>query len=300
MASHDLSGQTGSDNSSVQERIAATGYPAYSSGLVVDELVYRGPEASPDWWADATDNRELLLSTQYREIGVGYSLGSDGQACWVLDFGAQPNVLPIFLDYGVAQTEAPTVTLTLSNEGAMIYGDGPEVIGLVNDVRISNSPNFLGADWQAWFAESEWSLAPGEGVKSVYVEFRDQEGRRTISQADILHVTPGTTPELTLTPIAAAPPAVQPIETRPVLEIPSPRATAGQNRPSTLPTVAPSPQPLPLMRWLVLQPRELLPFACGLQFVASLLGFIIATRRQRPLSEHPKGENGNDSQRIDH
>jgi hypothetical protein len=299
MAAHNLSGQIGSDNSSAQERIAAAGYPAYSTGVVGDELVYRGPEASPDWWIGATENRDLVLSTRYREIGIGYSLGADGQAYWVLDFGAQPNILPIFADYGAPQTEAPTVTLTLSNEGAMVYGDGPEVIGLANDVRVSNDPSFAGADWQAWFAEGEWSLTTGEGVKSVYVEFRDQEGRRTISRADIVRVAPSSTLTLSPTP-STEPPAVQPTVTQPSSDLPSVRPTAGQERPSPLPIVTSSPRPLPFTRWLVFQAEDVLPFACGLQLLASLLGFIIAARRQRLDSDHTTGENGNDSKRTDH
>ena len=294
MAAHGFTGHIGSDRSTVEDRIGAAGYPAYSSGIVGAEIVYRGPNDSLDWWTEPPEHRELVLSTRYRQVGIGTFLGDDGQSYWTLNFGAQPNVLPIFIDYGAAQTDAPTVTLTLSNEGAMINGDGPQVMGLAHEVRVSNSSAFSGSDWQPWFAETEWSLTPGEGVKSVYVEFRDQEGRMTTSQASINRVERAPVVATTLT-TTAAPAAGRPTSAPLSLDLPpSPPASSDStgSTPPPLQTGSPAARPVPLTRWLTIRPGDALPWACGLQFVASLLGFFIAARRRQLPLEHGKGENG--------
>ena len=294
MAAHDLAGHIGSDNSTVEDRIAAAGYPAYSGGIVGAEIVHRGSDDLLNWWMEPLEHRELVLSTRYREVGIGTSLGDDGQTYWTLNFGAQPNVLPIFIDYGAAQTDALTVTLTLSNEGAMIYGDGPQVMGLAHEVRVSNSSTFSDSDWQPWFAETEWRLTPGEGFKSVHVEFRDQEGRKATSQASINRVERAPAVTTTLTPTAAAP-AVHPTSAPLSLDLPtSPPAVSDSagSTPLPLQTGTPVARPVPLTQWLTIRPRDALPWACGLQFVASLLGFIIAARRRQLPREHGKGENG--------
>lgn len=77
MACNRLLAHTGSDNSTPQTRVAATGY----TGTSVTENVYGSNpaltgEGAVSWWiTDKTDldNNKNLLSTTYTEIGVGYS-----------------------------------------------------------------------------------------------------------------------------------------------------------------------------------------------------------------------------------
>lgn len=59
---------------------------------------------------------------------------------------------------------------------------------------------------------------------------------------------------------------------------------------STPQTIHPTPQPVPITHWLAIRPQDALPWACGLQASAAVLGFIIAARRQRPSSKHGKGQ----------
>ena len=46
---------------------------------------------------------------------------------------------------------------------------------------------------------------------------------------------------------------------------------------------APSPRPVPIGRWLAFQPEDILPWACILQAIAALLGFVVVARRRRPI-----------------
>lgn len=91
MACNQLFYHDGSDGSTPQTRVAATGYVASR----VTENVYGSfPPLSPDqvvnWWKfDQTDvNHNLnMISTQYTEIGVGYAF-FDNYGYYVVDFTA--------------------------------------------------------------------------------------------------------------------------------------------------------------------------------------------------------------------
>jgi len=43
----------------------------------------------------------------------------------------------------------------------------------VDEMRISNSPDFVDADWEAYYTPVKWTLTDGYGNKTVYVQFRD-------------------------------------------------------------------------------------------------------------------------------
>jgi uncharacterized protein YkwD len=96
MACNNLFGHTGSNGSTISSRVAATGY----SALNVTENVYgsypplTGAGAVSWWAADQIDPRhnENLISTEYVEIGVGYSFFNN-YGYYVVDF-AKPKNLP--------------------------------------------------------------------------------------------------------------------------------------------------------------------------------------------------------------
>lgn len=52
---------------------------------------------------------------------------------------------------------------------------------------------------------------------------------------------------------------------------------------SALEVSTPSPRPVPIGRWLAFQPEDVLPWACILQAIAALLGFVVAARRRQRI-----------------
>jgi uncharacterized protein YkwD len=77
MACNNLFVHTGSDGSTPQTRVAATGYVAKN---VTENVHGNYPPYNPDqvvsWWKlDQTDtnHNKNMISTQYTEIGVGYA-----------------------------------------------------------------------------------------------------------------------------------------------------------------------------------------------------------------------------------
>src|SRR5690606_35602558 len=46
----------------------------------------------------------------------------------------------------------------------------------VAEVLIANDPSFSGVTWTPFNATLPWTLSPGDGIKNVYVRFRDAQG----------------------------------------------------------------------------------------------------------------------------
>jgi hypothetical protein len=171
------------------------------------------------WWMDSTPHRSNILHPLYREMGIGIAPISTGGFVYVVDFGAQPNVLPIFINNDATQVPTPDVKITLSDELVTPTGEGNETLGHPTEVQISNSNEF-GFKWQPFASAINWTLVSGNGTKTVYVRYRDAKGRMTISVDSIMLNAPST-PTLTETPVPS--PTRQ--STRALISSPSPAST---------------------------------------------------------------------------
>jgi hypothetical protein len=177
----------GSDGSTTAIRVQRKGYRAYKWGFRVGEnwAWYHDAASAMGMWMDSAPHRANLLNSTYREMGIGIARAADGRFVYVVDFGSQPNVLPVFISDGSLETSSPRVTLTLSNEDLDKDGDGPGVIGQAVQVLISNDARFSGARWQPYAPRIPWTLPSAPGNKTVYVQFRDARGRTVTSSASI-------------------------------------------------------------------------------------------------------------------
>jgi uncharacterized protein YkwD len=75
MACNGIFGHTGSDGSSVRDRVERQGY----SWSWIGENIYAtsnhsssAPQQAFDWWMNSAPHRANLLSPNYIEIGIGY------------------------------------------------------------------------------------------------------------------------------------------------------------------------------------------------------------------------------------
>lgn len=187
MAASGKLSHTGSDGSTVFDRIGRRGYGAYHWGRKAGEnwAWYHDTAAAMSMWMNSRPHRENILHPIYREVGIGVAPAPMGGFVYVLDLGAQPNVVPVFINDGSGMTNSPKVTVTLSNEDAATDGDGPGTMGLAREVMLSNDPNFYGANWQPFATRIPWTLAPTSGSATVYVKYRDAQGRTAISSDTI-------------------------------------------------------------------------------------------------------------------
>jgi len=243
----------GSDGTHEQERVQEAGYAAWTRGegqLTVDENVWSGQGTPADalaFFLGDQVHRDNILSDLYREIGIGVATADDGRTHYVLDFGARPNVLPIFINDGAAGADNPEVAIRLTNEQVRPAGEGAAFIGQAMEIRISNVPEFEDVSWQPWAPLVSWTLPDEVGEHTVYVQFRDAAGR-TASSADGVRLDQGATatptpvpPTPTFTPEPTdVPPSPTPTAVPTATDVP-PTATPPPSSPTAPPTSSPLP-----------------------------------------------------------
>lgn len=171
---------------SVPTRACAAGYGPYCGGACyIGETIAGGfPTAAGvvTAWLGSPSHREILLHGQLREIGVGYASGGYWGYYWTVDYGSQPDVLPVAINYDDPVTEIRDITLTLSNEKV----SGCPGIDYAGKVMISNDPNFVGALWGTYSLHKPWTLAEGNGEQLVYIKYRDSSGYTVTSTDTVL------------------------------------------------------------------------------------------------------------------
>jgi hypothetical protein len=323
MAAHQFSSHIGSDDSQPAQRIAEAPYVAWTrdnGDPIVGESFWTGygdiEDALPFFLEDP-DHRDNILSPTYREMGLGVATDAEGRYYYVLDFGARPNVLPVFLNDGATNTEDPQIAIRLTNEEARPEGEGTPFMGRAIEVRISNEPNLDNSAWQPWEPLVPWNLPNTPGEHTVYVQFRDAAGRTAASTDSIIlgegtavaptpipptpTTEPTATPEPTETPppppanqtegstvLFEAPPVQAP---NPTPEIPAPVLPDSITTPfptwTPLPTVTPQGTDAPEISppWLAALQRSIFPLLASLQGIVLLLGIYLILRR-RGGNEH--------------
>ena len=88
MACHGFLGHTGSDASTVHERVVAAGYaPSYS-----EEIIYGSgyPQTAFDWWMNDQVHHDAILNPNVTEMGIGYAYVADTAygGYYTVDFGS--------------------------------------------------------------------------------------------------------------------------------------------------------------------------------------------------------------------
>ncbi|MEX1312442.1 MAG: CAP domain-containing protein [Candidatus Sulfomarinibacteraceae bacterium] len=162
------------------DRMIAAGY-LYSSAGENIAWGYPDPQAVVGGWMASPSHRANILSTTYRELGVGYveqpgdqpnvrrsSVG--GGSCvpdifgegpftryWTQNFGKRNTVFPVVINREAHLTESRDVELYL-------YGS-------FSEMRMRNE-NGTWSSWQPFATDTSWQLSAGNGVKTVNVEMR--------------------------------------------------------------------------------------------------------------------------------
>jgi len=134
----------------------------------------------------------------------------------------------IVINKGDEYTTSTSVTLTLT-------ADDPE--SGVREVRYSNN-GVWNKPWEKFSPTKAWTLTPGDGVKTVYYQIKNNDNVISITYSDTIildasdddHPTPSPVPTPTATPTPSPPPKPTPT--------PSPT-------PTTTPTPSPTPEPTP-------------------------------------------------------
>lgn len=277
IAGRDDPSHIGSDGSTPQERAARAGYPPYPEGVRASENWSTGSalEAMAYFLEDQI-HRDNMLLPLWREVGVGRAETSWGGELWVVLYGAQPGVLPIFVNQDEPRTTQRRVMVQLRSEEA---GYSPERFTTPVEMRLGEPETIEMARWRPWQPEAEITLSPGGGDKTVIVELRDAQGHVVASSDMITLVVPNgpvPTPRTQLAPTATT--TLVPTETPIPTGTPPVPATA-----TVLPTLPPAPTPalpIPLPPG-VDQPQFLLGLGLIGWVVAFVLGIIFGRGLRR-------------------
>jgi hypothetical protein len=134
---------------------------------------YSSPSSVMNAWMNSPGHRANILSTNFREIGVGYYAGGgDYYQYWVQDFGRHNNVYPLIINRDAANTNSTQVAL-------YIYGTWSEM-------RLRNDNGAWGA-WQPFQNNFAWTLDAASGTRTVNAEVRS--GGTTVAASDTIYLT---------------------------------------------------------------------------------------------------------------
>lgn len=279
MAGKGFIDEIGSDGSAPRQRVEAAGYPKWGGAQIWAESIYAGQSSFDEalnFILSEDGQRRTLLSDRVREVGIG--IAKDNlRTYWTITYGAQPGVLPIFINEGAATTNDRNVALQLTQENAVPNGEG-NIIGRVVEVRMGSTPDLSNATWQPWEPLLPFTLPRGTGPKTIFVEMRDGAGRTTLSSAGIMYdpnsnpgvrpVAPGDLPatasapsptlaplptptviEIAMNPVVTLPPEptaiVAPANTPSSMQGPTPAAVVMVIAPTTIPTPLSAPTTMP-------------------------------------------------------
>ncbi len=131
----------------------------------------------------------------YGEIGDGTTTNRLTPVQVVFDL--TPPVGTVSINGGAAYTNSASVTLTLP---------ATDDSGTVARMWICNDGAFDIGTWQPYSASTTWTLSPGDGLKTVYVEFMDPSGNiSNVATASItLDAVPPAISSVTIIPPMAA------------------------------------------------------------------------------------------------
>jgi uncharacterized protein YkwD len=179
------------------DRIWAHGY-FYSSASENIAAGASSPSSVMSAWMASSGHRANILSTSYREIGVGYvyQSGDLGNVrrdldynCvadsfnhgpwgnyWTQNFGSRGGVYPVVIDREAYEATTTAVDL-------YVYG-----VGWADDMRFSND-GVSWTDWESYNPNESWTLSSGNGVKTVYAEIRSGSTVKAASDTIVLNAT---------------------------------------------------------------------------------------------------------------
>lgn len=188
-------GHTDTQGHTAAYRAQAYGYRGHA-GAENAFCAFLSAEDAVNGWMNSPPHRVNLLSATPRETGLGYyRRDSDGRGYVVQMFGDDPDYAPVVINNEAPSTASAQITLYAYNrvDNATFAG-----IGAARLMRIGTDACFSGAAWLPFTTEQPWSLAPGSGWRTLYVQTRDKMNR-TATASDSIYLGSGAPPaELSL------------------------------------------------------------------------------------------------------
>ncbi len=154
------------------ENIAA-GYPN------PNQVMYGNDGGVQEGWMGSPGHRANILSNSHREIGMGYFYRAgdpqDFGHYWVQDFGWPSGSYPLIIN-------REAITTTTRSVSIYLYGS-------FTHMRLKNDNGAYGS-WQAFQNSFNWTLWPGNGVRTVTAELSNNGGASVAAtSSDTINLT---------------------------------------------------------------------------------------------------------------
>jgi uncharacterized protein YkwD len=181
-------------------RIADAGYSAYSNLAENIAAGSASPSAVVNQWAGSSGHLANMLSTTLRELGVGHALDptdsndvrrdfdsncfadSFGHGpwfhYWTQTFGSRYYAFPLVIEREAHSTTSQSVQLYL-------YGSFPGGPTWAQEMRFSNDGSTW-SSWQPYNPNKTWTLAAGNGTRTVWAQVRN--GGETYTSSDTIEL----------------------------------------------------------------------------------------------------------------
>jgi hypothetical protein len=155
----------------------------FSNDGVWDTEVWEPATASKSWTLLSGDGTKTVYYQVKDNAGLTSVTYSDSITLESPD--TTPPTGSVVINGGTATTSSVSVTLTLS-------ATDPE--SGVTQMRVSNDGSSW-SSWEAYAASKSWTLASGDGLKTVYVQFKNGVELDSVSYSDSIALqSPDTTP----------------------------------------------------------------------------------------------------------
>jgi hypothetical protein len=155
-------------------------YRASAAGYFYHRLGENLAAGQPTWeralyaWLSSPSHRANLLTTDYRELGVGFAGSSTRyRTVWAQLLGARRTVYPVIINLDAFATDSPEVT---------VYVHGAREAQMMR-YRVNNG------DWSAWQSPTEWlkcELPNHDGFHTITVQL--QIGERVFEASDEIYL----------------------------------------------------------------------------------------------------------------
>lgn len=151
--------------------------------MIADGFSFSGkiwePYTTAKAWLLPAGEGQKTVCVKFRSAGGVESETVCDTVTYTTTPGAPKNVSAT-INAGAATTAIATVTLTLSATDA-------------TEMRIANTSDFAGSIWEAYQATRQWTLTPGDGLKTVYVHYRSATGVTSSVVTDTITLTTTST-----------------------------------------------------------------------------------------------------------
>jgi hypothetical protein len=125
-----------------------------------------------DWMLTTPDGNKTVYAKFKDRAGNESEATSD-----MIILDTQGPLDSILINSGATYTTIPEVELSLN---------ATDEFAGVAEMKVCNVDTFIGCDWETYATSKAWTLAAGDGTKTVYAKYRDEAGNESLPSSDTI------------------------------------------------------------------------------------------------------------------